>query len=557
MPTLLALNVGLPRDVTWRGRTVFTGIRKEPVSGPRLVRRLGIEGDGVGDTAGHGGENRAVLVYQQHSYEHWSSHFGRSIAFGLLGENFTVAGLADDEVCIGDRFRIGSAEFEVSQPRVTCFRSGIRINEPDMPALLVAHRRPGFYLRVITEGVVQAGDEIVQVADGPERMTVAEIDGLLYLPDRATDRLERALRIPALSVGWQGSFRELLRGAASPAAAWAGFRPLDVVDLTAESAGIVSIHLQCPDGSPLPAARPGQYVTLRVGAAGDPAPARNYSLSSAPGSVRYRISVKREELGLVSRYLHDNLKPGASLDVAAPRGEFVLTDGENPVVLISAGVGVTPVLAMLHALAANASGREVWWLHGTRGPEEHAFAGEVHDLLSRIEGAHEHTFYSADGRRLTADVVASLGLPANATVYLCGPGGFMADVRAGLARLGIGDVRTELFGALDAINPGITGESRTAPHPPPGPPGAGPLVTFARSGLSVPFDEPTYPTVLELAEACDLSVRWSCRTGVCHLCTTPLLSGTVRYFPAPLEAPPAGSVLLCCARPETELVLDA
>ena len=149
MATLISLNVGMPRDVSWQGRTVHTGIWKAPVSGPRLVRRLNIDGDGQGDLAGHGGEQRAVLVYQVDSYRYWRDHLGRDdLEFGQFGENFTVDGLSDADVCIGDRYRIGDAEFEVSQPRVTCYRVGLRLGEPAMPALLVAHHRPGFYLRV-------------------------------------------------------------------------------------------------------------------------------------------------------------------------------------------------------------------------------------------------------------------------------------------------------------------------------------------------------------------------------------------------------------------------
>jgi ferredoxin-NADP reductase/MOSC domain-containing protein YiiM/ferredoxin len=559
MAVLLSLNVGLPADVAWRGRTVRTGIGKDPVIGPRFVHRLHIDGDAVADTGGHGGPNRAVLVYQAASYAYWRAHFGREdIAYGALGENFTVDGLADDEVCIGDRFRIGQAEFEVSQPRVTCFRAGIRIGEPQMAALLVSHHRPGFYLRVITEGEVRAGDEIVQIADGPQRMTVAEIDALLYLPGKSAEQLRRALRIPALSPGWQGSFRDLLDAADRPPAAvpgWAGFRRLRVARVVAESSTIASLHLAAEDGAALPPARPGQYLALRVLGAGEPAPDRTYSLSSAPGAEEYRISVKREELGLVSRYLHTSVRAGDWLEAAAPRGEFVLAATTTPVLLISAGVGVTPVLAMLHALAGTE--REVWWLHAARRPAEQAFAAEAHHLLAALSHGHEHVYYSAQAARLDAAALTALDLPAGATAYVCGPASFMADIRTALSGLGIDEVHTELFGALDAITPGVMGEPHVPPHPPLGPPGPGPQVTFARSGLAVPFDPIRAPTVLELAEACDVPVRWSCRTGVCHLCVTPLLSGTVSYAPTPLEPPPHGSVLICCARPESDLVLEA
>lgn len=268
MATLIAVNVGMPQDVPWRGRTTHTGIWKRPVAGPRMVRRLNIDGDGQGDLKGHGGPHRAVLVYQSDSYRYWREHLGRDdFVHGQFGENFTVEGLADDEVCIGDRYRIGEALFEVTQPRVTCYRVGLRMDEPRMPALLVAHGRPGFYLKVLTEGVVEAGDEIVRTRTGPEAMTVREIDALLYTSAHPRPQLERALRIPALSPGWKQSMRSLLDDrdtgvsagnsgltgvSAAPPPAWQGFRTLEVTRITAESADVFSLVLRARDGSPLP-----------------------------------------------------------------------------------------------------------------------------------------------------------------------------------------------------------------------------------------------------------------------------------------------------------------
>ncbi len=202
MARLLSVNVGRPREIAWRGRMVYTSVWKEPVKGRRLVRRLNVDGDAQGDLAGHGGEHRAVLVYQMDSYRYWEQELHRNdFTFGQFGENFTVEGLSDNEVSIGDRFRIGGAVFEVTQPRVTCYRVGIRMGEPRMAAFLVAHRRPGFYLRVLEEGEVGAGDEIVRVFQDSERLTVAECDALLYLPGATKEELERALRIPAAEHG--------------------------------------------------------------------------------------------------------------------------------------------------------------------------------------------------------------------------------------------------------------------------------------------------------------------------------------------------------------------
>src|SRR6201986_2102513 len=208
--SLLSVNVGLPQDVAWHGRTVRTAGWKRPVDGPRMARRLNIDGDGQGDLAGHGGEHRAVFVYQIESYRYWQEHLKRTdFVHGQFGENFTVEGLPDHLVCIGDRFQIGSALFEVTQPRVTCFRVGIRMNEPRMAALLTSSGRPGFYCRVLGEGDVGAGDAIVQVGAADERMTVTEVNPLLYAPGHPPDRLKRALAIAALSPGWHASLEAL------------------------------------------------------------------------------------------------------------------------------------------------------------------------------------------------------------------------------------------------------------------------------------------------------------------------------------------------------------
>ena len=232
-------------------------------------------------------------------------------------------------------------------------------------------------MRVLREGRIRAGDRIVKTRTGPGALSVAEVDALLYLPGRDLAKLRVAARIPALSPGWQQSFRDLLAEHPAGAPAWAGFRPLRVSKVVPESATVSSIYLTAPDESPLPAAQAGQYLTLRVTGAGQPPPVRSYSLSSAPGAGAYRISVKREPRGAASRYLNDTLRPGATLDVAAPRGDFTLGAGTGPVLLISAGIGVTPVLAMLHQLAAARSTREVWWILGAREPREHPLAAEA------------------------------------------------------------------------------------------------------------------------------------------------------------------------------------
>src|SRR5262250_330327 len=586
MARLLSVNVGLPRDIEWKGRIVHTAIWKDPVRGRCGVRRLNLDGDGQGDLAGHGGEQRAVFVYQIESYRYWQEQLKRTdFVHGQFGENFTIEGLPDDAVCIGDRYQIGSALFEVTQPRVTCYRVGIRMNEPRMPALLTSRGRPGFYFRVLREGEVAAGDEIVKVGEAQERMTVAEINALLYLPDHSRDRLERALQIQALSPGWRGSFEALLQsqktaagssgnaGLAPAAAAHPvapGFQRLAVTAIDEESTDVISLTMQRADGHPLPAALPGQYVVLRL-QLGVGAPLfRSYSLSGAVSTEHYRISVKIEPNGAAGTYLREHVRVGDALDVSSPRGSFILQSGERPVVLLSAGIGATPVLAMLHALAAARSTRQVLWLHGARDREHHPFAAEVRRLMLALTRGRSYVCYSRPGSRdkmgedfdatghLSRSAFAEVGISQEADVYLCGPTPFMADMKEALATLGVAQerIQVELFNGSESMTPGVVGAATRAPHLPKDDANTGPLVSFARSGIAAHWKASAYQSILELAEACDVPVRWSCRTGVCHNCESGLVSGAVAYGPQPLEEAANGNLLVCCSQPIGDVVID-
>ena len=563
---------------------MHTAVWKDPVAGRCRVSRLNLEGDGQGDLAGHGGEQRAVFVYQIESYRYWQEQLKRTdFVHGQFGENFTIEGLPDDATCIGDRYQIGSALFEVTQPRVNCYRVGIRMNEPRMPALLTSSGRTGFYFRVLQEGVVGAGDEIMKVGEASERMTVAEINALLYLPNHKRDRLERALRIETLSPGWRSSFEALLQSrttaagsgnaglapsaAAHPAAP--GFRPLRVTAIDQESADVLSLTMQSPDSQPLQTALPGQYLVLRLQPTGS-ALFRSYSLSGSLSTERYRISVKVEPNGAAGTYLREHVRVGDALDVSSPRGSFILESGERPVVLLSAGIGATPVLAMLHALAAARSTRQVLWLHAARDGQHHPFAAEVRRLMLALPHVRSYVCYSRPDSRdrmgedfdaaghLSRSIFDEVGLPREAEIYLCGPNRFMAEMKDVLAPMGVTPERihVELFNGSESMTPGIVGATTRAPHLTEDDGNTGPLVSFARSGIAAHWKASGYQSILELAEACDVPVRWSCRTGVCHNCESGLVSGSVVYGPEPLEPPADGNILVCCSQPIGDVVID-
>lgn len=586
MARLLSVNVGMPRDIAWQGRTVHTGVWKKPVRGSCRVRRLNLDGDGQGDLAGHGGEHRAVFVYQMGSYRYWQEQLKRSdFVYGQFGENFTIEGLSDDVVCIGDRFQIGTALFEVTQPRVTCFRVGIRMNEPRMASLLTSSGRPGFYFRVLREGEVAAGDEIVKVREAREHMTVTEINALLYLPGHPRDRLERALRIEALSHGWRGSFEVLLHSqqngaetgnaglapaiAAHPALP--GFQSLVVTSIERESADVLSFAMQSADGNPLQMALPGQYVVLRLKpTTGSLTFFRSYSLSGSLSTERYRISVKIEPNGAAGNYLREHVRVGGRLDVSSPRGSFVLQPGERPIILLSAGIGATPVLAMLYALDAARSTRQVLWMHTARDGQHHPFAGEVRGLMRTLPNGRSYICYTQPDPidkmgedfngtgRFSRSVFDELQVPRDADVYLCGPTRFMTDMKDALTALGVAPERVhiEIFNGGESRTPGVVGALTRAPHPPSNEANTGTFVSFARSGISAHWDGSRYASILEMAEACDVPVRWACRTGVCHNCESGLVSGAVVYQPEPLDKPADGNLLVCCSRPTSDVVVD-
>jgi len=434
-------------------------------------------------------------------------------------------------------------------------------------------------MRVIQEGHVGGGDEIVRVANGPERMTVADIDALLYKSAHPVEQLERALRIPAMSPGWKQSFEALLRAAVSGPfdgnpglrttvegpVAWKGFEPLRVIAVHDESEDVRSFVLASGHDVPLPYFRAGQHVAVRL-RIDDASVTRLYSLSSDPRAGTWRIGVKREPGGLASKHLHRHVRVGDELEVSAPRGTFGLQDNARTVVLLSAGIGVTPLLCMLYALASAGSQRRVWWVHGTRDGRHHSFKEEAVRLVGALSAGCVHVVYSRPGAEdalgaacdetghVDVAMLARLGVSPDSDFYLCGPAGFLATLESQLQQTwGVNPARIN----SEVFDVAVTGmpAGRPQPHPTGSLSGDGPQVTFARSGRAVRWSD-AQQNLLELAEACDIATSWSCRSGVCQSCECPLITGAVAYAPEPIAMPSDGTVLLCCARPTEDVELD-
>jgi MOSC domain-containing protein YiiM len=211
---LVSVNCGLPREVVWHGRSVATSIYKEPVEGRIALRTLNLDGDRQADLSVHGGKDKAVYCYPIEHYDYWNAELrGRLLLVGAFGENFTIAGLVEDSVHIGDRFAIGSAEVVVTQPRLPCYKLGIKFESDDMVRRFLNSRRTGFYLAVTREGDVGAGDEMIMLSHAPDSVSVSEIIRLYVTKSYVIDdvrQVRRALTVAALPDGWKEYFQEKL-----------------------------------------------------------------------------------------------------------------------------------------------------------------------------------------------------------------------------------------------------------------------------------------------------------------------------------------------------------
>jgi ferredoxin-NADP reductase/MOSC domain-containing protein YiiM len=580
---LLSVNVSLPKTVVYDGRPVTTGIFKEPVAGRVMVRRLNLEGDGQADLTVHGGLDKAVYVYDIDSYAYWQRELGwADLAYGHFGENLTVEGMADDRVHVGDVYQVGGAVLEVSQPRVPCFKLELKMEMPGFSRQFMASGRLGFYFRVLEEGEVGAGDVIERIKTDPEQVSVREIARLLYFDYDNLDKIRQVLRIPALARAWRDPFEAQLAKSEGPpkkprvaARAWQGFRTFVVDKKVPESQAVTSFYIVPEDRLPLPVYLPGQFLTFKLEIPGRPRPLiRTYSLSDGPcHEGYYRVTIKREPLPedspitSGSNYFHDQVEPGTRLSVAAPRGDFFLNpQEETPVVLLSGGVGLTPMISMLNAIVHVGTKRPVWFVHGTRNGVHHAMCKHMRHLASENENVRVHIRYSRplpedvqgldydSTGHVTVELLKQLLPTKEMDFYLCGPPFFMKTLFQDLRAWGVPEsqIRYELFGPASALTEGTRVPLRK--HEPVE--GAADFeVVFLKSGVTVRWD-PDYENLLDFAEDQGVTSEFDCRSGICQACMHELLEGEVDYAVEPLDPPYPGQVLLCCARPRSDVVID-
>ena len=574
---LLSVNVSLPKEITTKGKTVQTGIFKEPVKGRAKVKTLNIQGDGQADLMGHGGPFRAVYVYSFDNYAYWERELGRTgFSFGQFGENLTFEGMQDDQVHVGDTFRIGTALFQVTQPRVPCYKLAIKMGVKGFYKQILESGRLGFYFRVLEEGDVGPGDVIERIQADPIGMTILEVNKLMYYDKDNLEGARRSLDIEALSPGWRTTFEGRL--AKAETSSEKRLRTFVVDRKEPESKTITSFYLVSEDGKPLPRFLPGQFLPLKLDIPGQYKPVvRTYSLSDSPTRDYYRLTIKRELAppdrpdlypGVASTYFHDEVGPGSKLVAQSPRGKFFLDPGgENSVVLLSAGVGLTPMISMLNAIVDLDSDRPTWFVHGSRNSREHALGTHVRQVAKENSNVQVHVRYSQPlSQDIQGDEYDDVGyvdiellkrlLPDNGfDFFLCGPTPFMKSLFGGLLDWGVSEshIHYEFFGPASALEE----RAQVAPAK-----RAAEVVqcceeievTFSKSALTANWN-PSFESILDLAEAKGLSPDYSCRSGICHTCICELEEGEVEYVLEPLEPPDQGSVLICCAKPKTDVVV--
>jgi ferredoxin-NADP reductase/MOSC domain-containing protein YiiM len=580
---VVSVNVSMPKTVDNLERQVSTGIYNVPVTERVMVHKLNLDGDGQADLTVHGGVNKAVYVYDLDNINYWREELGRDdLGYGHFGENLTVEGMPDDQIHIGDVFRIGDALLEVTQPRTPCFKLEMKMGLPGFSRQFITSGRLGFYFRVIDEGEIGAGDSIELVQAGPEKITVWELAQLYYFDYNNHEKIRRLLQIPALPPEWIRVFEEILASAEeegkkrkTPERAWKGFRNFIVDKKVPESQTIASFYLVPEDGEPLPVYMPGQFLTFRLSIPGYSKPeVRNYSLSDSPGHPEYyRVTIKREPLPeqpsvvSASNYFHDQVEPGTRLQVAASRGDFFLNPQEDtPVVLISGGVGLTPLISMLNAIADSGKNRPTWFIHGTRNGIHHAMCKHMRRVAAENGNITVHIRYSqprpedVEGRdydsigHLNVDLLIELLPNKDMDFYLCGPQPFMNSMLKELWGWGVAEnrIRFELFGPAALLQKGTPARRHKKKR-------AGEeeayKIAFSESGITAKWD-PEYENLLEFAEDQGIFPDFSCRSGICHTCQYELVKGKVDYNFEPLDPPYPDQVLLCCARPRSNLVID-
>ncbi len=528
------------------------------------VSITGFEGDEQADLRVHGGPDMAIYAYNRAHYEAWQAEYPEHVELwgdGALGENLAMGGWDETDVCIGDVVHLGRAILQVTRPRKPCFKLALRFDDLRLPRRLTETGRCGWYYRVLKAGMISEGDEALLASRLHSDWSIRRVNDISIQAEPDLADLRELAGLPELAGNWRAQV-EATAIARAAAARKNSFRKFSVVKIMDESASVRSFEIAPADGEGIAPAVAGQHVVVKGGFGGGKA-SRPYSISAIT-NTHLQISVKREKGGF-SEWLHDAVSAGDHLEILGPRGSFRLdTATGRPVVLISAGIGITPMMAMIQAATTNNGSKvvpsSISFLHCTRDSSQQTFKSQLADIAMRHPAVTFHTRFSRPlssdqigrshdsvgriDKALVTQIVAPLGA---CNVYVCGPDAFMTDVRTWIEELGIPGIRVmiEAFGAADGKAANV--RSRTRPKRA--------RVTFARTGRV--FEMNDAGSLLDLAEAEGVTVESDCRSGICGTCVATIVSGEVGYDSEPTISVEENQVLLCCGFPVADqLVLD-
>lgn len=569
---VIALSHALPRKINMHGREVDTSIVRDPIPGPLKIVADGPENN---MTAVH---SEHVLAFNAEHYDYWAEETGAdrdAWKWAWWGENLTITGVDEEMLRVGDMVQIGSAEFRVTSPRIPCFKVAWRIGQPDtiLPKLMEVGK-VGIHMEVMREGEVAIGDQVKVTSSEPDNITLADLSRLLLSvsPDDLP-LLKETAALPALGAKAAVSVRQRITliedRERMRIGRWRGWKPFTIAEVRDEPGDVRSFHLEPQDDEPLAPPAPGQFLSVRTEREGEPDLVRPWTISGFdPDARRYRLSIKWIEGGRASERMHRHMEIGRTIWARPPAGQFVLDrSGFRRVGLISAGIGVTPMLLMLQGhIERGGDAPPLVWFQVVKNGRHHPFRDEAARLLAGARKVERHIFYTQPtpedregidfdhvGRPSPELVKQLLGKPypiapfgrevpmpgKETEFYICGPVEFEALVRDGLTELGVkpGFVRSESFVAAAGTETPVAG---TVDHA---------LLRFSRSDVAFEWHADDALTLLDAAEAAGLSPSYACRTGVCQSCQCALISGEVTYSPVPPVLPPEGRVLVCCARP--------
>ncbi|MBS0418407.1 MAG: MOSC domain-containing protein [Proteobacteria bacterium] len=572
---LVAVCTGKTRAVEIQGSTVQTAYLKAQVRGPCRIGLAGPEGN---ETAVHPDTVYAIAL--EH-YDYWTQRLGSHISqsgYGYFAENLTIAGLDEQALHVGDVLLIGSTvRLIVTGPRIPCFKVAWRMQQPQAFVRDFAESgRTGVYFAVLQPGMIEAGDTVEVIHRESANPTVATLGAVARgAVEITTAALARLLALPCLSKTAAlllGGIYYRLLDQPDHTRHWDGWRDFVVLDVKDETDTVKSFELAPADAKPLPRFAAGQYVTLQFADRTGQEFVRPWSLSSYSREPEsFRITVKREQHA--SAALHAAIHKGATVKLRPPNGQFKLDRSRvMPVVLVAAGIGVTPLLSMARAHLDRGPGTAPLRLfHCVRNGAAHPLRTEIAELQSSHTGFKARFYYSQprpedaqtphEAGRLTAErliaAVADLQIEFagkmipvpwyEIDMYLCGPTPFLEQMHADLIQRGARPERLKMEYFMPHARP-QRGQS--------GIPQA--TVRFARSGTQTSWRQSENSTLLQLGGALGLDLPFSCRSGYCGSCQCRIVEGEVRYEYAPLYDAPPAHALLCCARPASPvLILDA